>query len=204
MHEKLTLLAIVLSASGCFEDDPSAPGQVDADGDGVVAEKDCDDSDPNRAPGRRELCDGIDNDCNERVDDNAEDAEVFYADVDADGFGDPTTETQACEAPAGYVRERGDCDDSVSSTYPGAPELCDGIDNDCNFEIDDGVDDSLLRFLDSDQDGFGNANEPVKGCAPPEGYVADGTDCDDSNPEDNPTAVELCDGRDNNCDSRVD
>ncbi|MEM6930982.1 MAG: putative metal-binding motif-containing protein, partial [Myxococcota bacterium] len=61
---------------------------------------------------------------------------IFYADADQDGFGDPETAVSACEAPDGYVDEAGDCDDSSAAARPGGDEVCDGLDNDCDGQVD--------------------------------------------------------------------
>lgn len=60
------------------------------------------------------------------------DMTTWYRDIDADGFGDPLASTTACEQPAGYVDNAGDCNDATSSANPLALEMCgDKIDNDC-------------------------------------------------------------------------
>ncbi len=84
-------------------------GGVDGDGDGVLAPADCDDTDANRYPGNAEVCDGVDNDCNDLVDDEPTDGATYYADTDDDGFGDPADAVVACEAPTGYVDNGWDC-----------------------------------------------------------------------------------------------
>ncbi len=125
--------------------DGSVPGdELDADGDGwTVCAGDCDDSDPAVHPGAPELCDGIDNDCDGRVD---QEVPVWYRDADGDGYGDPGDAIQSCDPPAGYVFDGSDCDDADANVHPGAAELCDGLDNDCDGSVP-------ASELDSDGDG---------------------------------------------------
>ncbi|MBU6161612.1 MAG: hypothetical protein KGO50_10850 [Myxococcales bacterium] len=89
---------------------------------------------PDVAP-QEELCDGVDNDCDGTIDNNVASPTVWYEDADGDSYGGATTAVQ-CEAPAGYVERGGDCDDTEFIVYPGGPEQCDGLDNDCDGEID--------------------------------------------------------------------
>jgi hypothetical protein len=94
-----------------------------------------------------------------------------------------------------------DCDDARASVHPGAAEVCDGLDNDCNFLVDDGVTNTF--YVDNDHDGFGDASAaPMMACAPPAGYVTSNTDCDDANAAVHPGAPEMCDAAmvDENCD----
>ena len=65
--------------------------------------------------------------------------DTWYADVDNDGYGDPDSALDSCDPPSGYVSNDGDCEDSTEAAYPGATEICDEIDNDCDDLIDDDV-----------------------------------------------------------------
>ncbi|MCB0597517.1 MAG: hypothetical protein KDD28_25785, partial [Phaeodactylibacter sp.] len=79
------------------------------------------------------------------------------------------------------------------------------LDNDCNGSIDDGLS-STSYFLDEDGDGFGDAAFSLDTClaAPPEGYVANETDCNDADSDINPDAEEVLDSLDNNCNGMID
>jgi hypothetical protein len=94
---------------------------------------DCNDFDAAIRPGATEVCDALDNDCDGRTDDRtAADASSFFADLDQDGFGDAASSVLACVAPAGFVHNRDDCDDDDAVVRPGAAEVCDALDNDCD------------------------------------------------------------------------
>ncbi len=175
---------------------------VDADDDGFPEDEDCDDSNPEVFPGADELCNDIDDDCDEDVDEDAVDMGVFQADADGDGYVDSSDEVSACAAPSGYVEVSigEDCDDADADVNPGAEEVCNGVDDDCDEEIDEDV---LSTFWE-DADGDGHAGEltSVEACEAPEDHYAEaGTDCDDADPDVNPDADEICgNGVDDNCD----
>ncbi len=98
-----------------------------------------------------------------------------------------------------------DCDDSDATRFPGADELCDEIDNNCNGEVDENVAYHDV-YEDADGDGFGVADGAVESVCepdPPAGFANDVGDCDDNNDQINPEMEELCDGLDNNCDDEL-
>lgn len=148
----------------------------DVDGDGYTVGEDCDDGDAAINPGATETCDGVDNDCDGEIDEDV--SSTYYQDADNDGFGDSGTSMMACEAMDGYVPVDGDCQDSDATIYPDAEELCDGLDNDCNDIIDDGLGSSTW-YADTDGDGYGDPDAPATACEQPEGYVGNTLDCND-------------------------
>ncbi len=85
----------------------------------VEAGSDCDDQDAAVNPAAAEICDDIDNNCDDSIDEGV--TSTFYADADGDGFGDEESTTEACEAPDGYVTDAGDCADDNAD----AAESCD-------------------------------------------------------------------------------
>jgi len=167
---------------------------------------DCDDGDDTVSPDSPELCDGLDNDCNDQVDDDPVDPVASYTDQDGDGYGDPDTEVIACLVASGAVRNDRDCDDDDDRVFPGATETCDLADQDCDALIDEGADGATEYHADEDQDGFGDASASTWACdEPPEGYTLDGSDCNDADGAINPDAFETCDGVwDEDCDGTVD
>ncbi len=98
-----------------------------------------------------------------------------------------------------------DCDDNESTTNPGADEYCDSVDNNCNTKIDeDSAVDATTWYADSDSDGYGDASVSDVECTQPSAYVIDATDCDDTDATVHPSASELCDGQDNDCNNSLD
>ncbi|MAA79172.1 MAG: hypothetical protein CL916_07910 [Deltaproteobacteria bacterium] len=172
----------------------------DLDGDGFFSDEDCDDSDPARNPNAEEICDGVDNNCDGQADEGA--LSTFYADGDGDGFGNPDLTKEACEAGEGFVEFGTDCDDTSANQYPGAEEVCDGVDNDCNDETDEDL--QNLYYIDEDRDGFGVAELEVYDCDLREGLSAITGDCNDGDNTISPVAAEICDEIDNNCDGNID
>ncbi len=180
-------------------------GFDDADGDGFAACEDCDDAVATTHTGAVEVCDGVDNDCDGDIDSqdgNVQGTTTFYADADGDGYGGSQFQADACEAPAGYVSSSDDCDDLDPASHPGASETCDGADNDCDGDIDEGL--GTPWYQDSDSDGYGNGSVSAVSCDAPSGYVANALDCDDFSASTSPSAYEVCDGVDNDCDGSTD
>jgi len=96
-----------------------------------------------------------------------------------------------------------DCDDYDDSINPDAEEICDGVDNNCDTNIDEGV--TTTYYKDFDEDGFGDSESSEDACTQPAGSVTNDTDCDDEDDAINPDAEEICeDGIDNNCDGTDD
>ncbi|MBB4078009.1 PKD repeat protein [Lewinella aquimaris] len=191
----------VNNALDCNDSDASIGGAiiyyVDFDGDGYgdasftvsecspqpgfsTLDGDCDNFNNQVFPGAPELCDGIDNNCDGKVDENITNS-TFYADTDGDGLGDPNSTIEGCSLPTGYVINDRDCDDTNATI--GA---------------------ATTYYADADGDGYGNATTSITACTAPAGYVSDATDCNDANQDIYPGAPELCDGLDNDCDGNVD
>jgi hypothetical protein len=190
-----------------LHDDLGAIDFVDGDGDGFDVDEDCDDTDASVHPEADEVCDFVDNDCDSLIDEadpDVTDALSVWVDADGDGFGADGDPTTVCAVPSGYAEQAGDCDDLRTDTHPGAPELCDELDNDCDNEVDE--DTQLIDwFVDDDGDGFGTAGfDPVSSCEPVAGRASNALDCNDADPSVAPDQVESCNGVDDDCDGLID
>jgi hypothetical protein len=164
---------------------------TDNDGDGYAVEGgacglvDCNDDNPNQHPNQ-----------------------TWYKDTDLDGYSDGTFLIQ-CNKPDGYrlairlTATSGDCDDTNASINPASIEICNGIDDNCDGQIDEGL--TTTYYQDADTDNYGDPANPIQACTQPSGYVADSTDCNDSDMSVHPGAPDIiCNGIDNNCDGTPD
>ncbi len=165
---------------------------------------DCDDTEAEVHPGADEYCNDRDDDCDETVDEDAVDQLTWYQDWDGDGWGHAHIIETACNQPIGFVALCCDCDDEDYDSNPDTPEVCDGIDNDCNGTTDDSPIDADTFYQDADGDGYGDPGTSTTSCWQPTGWVGDSSDCDDADRTINPGATELADGIDNDCDGLVD
>lgn len=161
---------------GAVVDPQQVPCAYTDDGQFVFNYTDCDDEDPAVFPNAPEVCDGLDQDCDGQVD---EDVGVdWYLDMDGDGYGAGEA-TLACDGPtAEWVNIDGDCNDGAVGVNPGAAEVCNDVDNDC-----DGV--------AGDEDGDGDGTVECE-------------DCNDTDATVFPGADERCNGLDDDCDEAVD
>jgi len=201
---------------------------IDSDGDGhggsattqacaqpsgtTLTSTDCDDTDAAISPAGTETCNGEDDDCDGDVDDDdsaVTGTSTWYADVDGDGYGAGVISTTACDAPTGFVSTDTDCDDTDAAVSPAASESCNGLDDDCDGDIDD--DDTVTDvgsltafYLDGDGDGYGLATTTTTACDLPSGYADASGDCDDSDAAVSPGATEVCNGVDDDCDGDTD
>lgn len=172
----------------------SSPICTDLDSDGVsTCEGDCDDADPTVHFGAIEICDNQDNNC-----DAVRDPAECTGDFDGDG----------------YSGIQGDCNDADPTVHPGATEVCDEIDNNCDGQVDEGTQNAcgLCGFTPAERCGDGEDNDcdgeadeadcSVDGDG--DGFTPDQGDCNDGDPAVHPSASEVCNGLDDDCDGLVD
>jgi hypothetical protein len=187
----------------CFDTD--CDSVCDADGDGERGldydGEDCDDTNPDIYPGAVELCNGFDDDCDMRIDDDDPDMPLaeesnWWPDLDEDGYGDEDAEVlKSCAQRPLTADNFADCNDEEPLVNPDGIEVCNGLDDDCDGLFDDDdpdtdVDLAPIWYPDNDLDGFGvPSDDAVQSCAPPEptGWSLYDTDCDDEDPTTGPT-----------------
>ncbi len=147
---------------------------------------DCDDDNADIRPNAQEICDDIDNNCADGLDEGCDD--------DNDGFCDavlPHADALPQICPLGFD----DCDDGNADIRPNAIEICDDIDNNCTDGPDEGCDDDGDGFCDV---AIPHADTLLQAC--PLGF----DDCDDEDADIRPDAIEICDDIDNNCADGID
>ena len=155
-ERKTRLVWIVAALAGCGDRDPG--DRVDADEDGWPASDDCNDEDPAINPSASELCNGLDDNCDGLVDDeNSLDATAWHPDRDGDGYGDAYSPIYRCTQPTDVALsdDPSDCNDDDASVKPGAQEVCDGQDNDC----DQGTPEAGLVTMNGEN--FSGINEAI-------------------------------------------
>ena len=168
----------------------------------VSNDQDCDDANVDIYPNAIEYCNGMDDNCNGSVDEStAVNLTTYFMDTDGDGYGDATNVLNTCpyNQPLNTVEVSGDCSPNNADVYPGAPEFCNGVDDNCNGDVDEGVgvnapQGSPTWYYDLDGDGFGNLSNTILACEPPIGTVPIdnnyGADCNDTDPLMRPNALE--------------
>jgi hypothetical protein len=185
----------------------------DWDGDDYTENQgDCDDDDPAIGPHATEVCDGIENDCNDAIDDEEPDdlasLDLLTFDSDGDGWGGVDAGTiRGCVESGPWVLEGGDCDDMDEDIHPEADEVCNDIDDDCDEQVDEDPVSPPEWYPDADGDLYGDETvSPTPQCDPPQSHwVTLGTDCNDDDPAIHPGAPEYnTDEVDSDCDGNDD
>jgi|GEM_PF-2747044 len=185
----------------------------DLDGDGYSGADDCDDSNPDVHIDATEVCDGLDNDCDAKVDGNDDSLSggtMYYPDADGDGFGDDEGGILSCDPVSGMVDVGGDCNDEKDNVNPDGVETCStGDDDDCDGDInDDGAEGCLDFYADADGDGYAADGASVGAClcfGTDDFPTQETGDCEDADHTINPGAEEVCnDLIDQDCDGEWD
>ncbi len=122
---------------------------------------DCNDNNANIYPNANEVCNNINDNCNNQVDENLP-TYTYYKDADSDTYGNPTNTITTCSTtpPATYVSNSNDCNDNDNSVWT-----------------------NKIYYKDADNDGYGNKTDTISKCSstPPSGYLNNPDDCNDNN-----------------------
>lgn len=134
--------------------------------------------------------------------------DTYLRDRDGDGFGNANEQVIRCERPQGYAAKgtRPDCDDSQREVNPDTAEACNGIDDNCDGVIDEGLSTRELFVRDEDGDGYPELDGGVLACMAPPGTVrAAGAlaDCAPYEASRHPDAGERCNNIDDDCDGSI-
>ncbi|HYV93786.1 MAG TPA: MopE-related protein [Chitinophagales bacterium] len=164
----------------------------------VFTGTDCNDANAAIHPGATEIVNTLDDNCNGQIDELT----TYYADADGDGYGNPSITTQTYSAPLGYVSNATDCNDANTNIHPNVNEVCNGLDDNCNGQMDEGV--KTTFYADADGDSYGNQSVTTQACSSPAGYVSGNTDCNDAIAAIHPGATETCNAVDDNCNGQID
>ncbi len=158
-------MLVLLAGPGCaLVSDDDLVARLDLDGDDVPRPADCDDADPTVGA-----------------------KQTFYVDQDGDGHGS-LGEVERCQLEAGLSTLSDDCDDFNADAFPGGTEVCNGVDDDCDGTVDEGVEPAEWYF-DGDGDGYGSPFTTQTACEPSPGFVANDLDCNDADATLNPDTV---------------
>lgn len=224
----LTLFAMLFIMNLTADDEEMCACYVDRDGDGYGTEEktlncycgtdaplgysfkkgDCKDLNRYINPGVKEICNGHDDNCDGLTDpENSGECNNYYKDKDGDGYGIDESRCLCVSEGEFAALERGDCDDNNRKVTPVAKEICNGVDDNCNSEIDEGENTEGCRpfYYDADGDGYGIENNSKCLCKADGLYRGEMSgDCNDNNPSIYPGAHEYFDRLDNNCNGLID
>lgn len=171
-----------------------------------ILSDDCDDTDININPSMAEDCnDGEDNDCDNKVDMNDDECMFCKPGNTTEceiQYGVCQASTKVCGSDNKWPKCTADTYGDWSNDFEEEEQSCDGLDNDCDNEIDEGI--KNIYYHDGDGDGFGNISDTKEACSAPENYVADNADCNDGDGNMNPSAYEICNGIDDDCDTSTE